>query len=349
MDKKEFTGPLYDLDQLDEAINKSETNSENTTEINDSQHSSINNFDKETPIDTKTEKNKAKKILIGAGSAALVGVVLVGSAIGINTFGNSKEAAAETPTTPNRTESTQTSHTTNIEEPKYTTNTDKENENTIYTETTDESAELIKDVQPPQNTEVVDNSEILQNTIENVIDYELLRSDPKKAMELFEENFVLEFVNTGATKENAKKAIASGDVRSYMAKIADELEPDLIAAYFSDDAMLRPGVQSFLERLSVWHEDVLTYAASTSDPSLDRADKEQYKVSGTVTGIISMSEGTNDTITIEYASKNYDNGLMTHYQTNMVKGDEVSVTVTFINKDGKAVVDDLTRNGATGN
>jgi len=370
MDKKEYTGELVDLSELDKELNGSTDEGINQEEINidtdiDSEVESEiiadqdDTIENEPIIDTNIEKgNKTKKWLRALGATAVTTIFIAASAVGINIFGNSKDSAAKTPTEPQKIEDTQASHDnssksettakTNTETGTSSSSNSKvEEDNTGVNE--DKTEQTNNSIPTTQVSEAKSNAELESNIEDLRIDSELLKTNPKKVAELFDQNFLIRIANAGATKENAEKATESGDIRKYMAIVADETEQPIIEQYIDQNSMSNPNIISFLERVGEYHENTITYAAASADPSLDRTDKEMYALRGEVTGLESVQENTDGSTTIGYTGKEYDNGTKTHFLKSMVTSEEVLIYVTFKDNNGHLLVTDIDRRGVTGN
>ena len=316
------------------------------------------NKNSEPETESVLEKNNKKKNRLKVlGASALVGVTLAASAIGISVFGNSQKAEA-TPTNPTNIEDTQASHNSTANSEKNVNNSSELKEPTTSSSVDNDQKET-SDISNQEsainnNSQTVETKTAANESIENIptvesleIDGSLLETDPVGVLNTFYEKLFIEGMgNSGATEENAKKALKSPDgFEDYMSQVAAEYNPVYIQAFFAGEndlssnsatesaykGRLAAGIKS-LEKV---HEDVLTYYAATSSPDING---ELYKLSGEITEVSSVTNVGGD-IFIDFSIKQTDNRPSAHYK--IATGEERPFHVTFRNINGKAKVIDI--------
>jgi len=335
---KEYTGPLPDLSDIDTdniepgySIDWEKAHSYETSPA-----------ESENTYDEKTGNRKKKIIAVASGVALIAAGVFTfaTNAFGINNGNANANTAPNTPPTnitdtqPNY-DTTPTKSTTETKSVDSASKTETGTSNTESTPATNGAKTEAQDSQTSSSVETLPATESLE------IDSSLLESNPEKVMQLFEQNFVINIINAGGNKENAKKALASGDIEKYMIKVADEEEADIIKAFFSDEAMSSPQIVNYLKKIRAIHEDVLTYNASTSFPNLDKTDKEPYAITGEVTKVTSVFKFSNGITNVGMTEIKHDNGLKTHYQKSMVTNKEDLIYIKWEDVNGKLKVVDV--------
>lgn len=288
-------------------------------EIVDSQSINKEEIEKFHPVDKK--KNKFKILLT---TVAIVAVLAAGSMVGFNVINNNKANAKTVPTPLKETTDTQSISTDQV----------KSNETTNEVSNSQNNSDT--------KSETVNKLETLPTAESLEIDSSLLKTDPEKAVQLYEKNFVMKLLNAGATLENAQKALDSRDIEKYMTQVAAAEDPAIINAFFSEEGLSNPDVIAYINDLKTNHIDVLTYNASTSFPNLDRTDKEPYIVDSEVVSLNSVVENSDGTTTVSFIKRDFDNGIKTHYGRSIFTG-EALVLITFKDQNGKLKVVNVVR------
>lgn len=178
-------------------------------------------------------------------------------------------------------------------------------------------------------------------TVESLeIDGALIKK-PEELAKMFNDERSTNWLNAGATRENAEAALATHDLLEYAKKVASKYDQTYIDALFIKNWELVPSLAEVANRMKDEHILVLYAYFSTSFPNMNQEDTEPYTRGIKITGIDSsnLSAG-NNSISIITTQHDYDNAQKNRistepYKAFQITGQDNHPTLSFSIESGK--------------
>jgi hypothetical protein len=167
-------------------------------------------------------------------------------------------------------------------------------------------------------------------------------SDAETFAKFWEEERLSEWINAGATPENAKAALGGADL--YATKIASEYDKLYIEALFAPGYESNPSIVGWINSIEMAHKETLANYFLTSFPDIYPEDKVPYTRISKCDNVVSFTKNSNGSVTIVIIGHDEDNADKNRVgkNGNGVKGDEGTQTFVFItDKNNNVKLSDL--------
>lgn len=173
-----------------------------------------------------------------------------------------------------------------------------------------------------------------------------LFDNPNALIESFVEGTTTDWINAGATPENAQAALDSGDMDGFTTELAGKYDALYIEALLIDGWESDPALVRWVDNVKSIHDVTLNLYFKTSFPDINPEDEAPYRrvdVVVSVDSLIENQDGTKTLVSTEHTQDNEEDNRVGGELTEGTKASEAlgTPTRTFANIDGKIKLYDM--------